>query len=1040
MLGLLRSLIGYALRNRPYVIFLFIALTFAGVVSYINTPIVAFPDLTSTRIVVITQWPGRSAQEIERFVSIPLETELNSTPKKTSVRSVSLFGLSVVSVLFDDDVEDFEARQYVANRLMNVTLPDNVEAEMLPPQGPIDEIYRYTLHSKQLTIRDLKTLQDWVLDRHLKAVPGVTDVVSFGGEVKTYEVSVDPRLLAKYDITSLDVYDALSRSNINVGGDVIVKSDQAYVVRGIGLLNNVEEIENVIVTNIAGTPLLMKHVGTVRETNAPPLGYVGRDSLQNTVEGIVIMRRGEDPSKVLAALKEKIADLNERVLPADVRIVPFYDRSDLINYTIHTVMHNLIEGVLLVCLVVYLFLADWRTTLICSVVIPFALLFAFFCLRLKGMSANLLSLGAIDFGIIIDGTVVMTEGLFIVLEHKAQEMGMERFNRTSKLGLINKAARELARSVFFAALIIITALLPIFSFQRVEGKMFSPLAYTLGFALLGSLIASLTFVPVMVSFMLNKNVVERHTFMTRGLQSSFAVTLAWCAKHRKVLYVVAFGVWSLAIGSAFTLGTEFLPHLNEGAIYIRASLPYSTSLQQSIEVTEKIRGIIRTYPEVKRVLSQTGRPNDGTDATGFFNIEFHTELKPKDEWTTGRTKDELIETMKTRLAQFQGINFNFSQPIMDNVEEAVSGVKGSLSVKIYGYDPYVLEAKAKEVYGILKKVRGVEDLGIIGLVGQPELRIELNQAKMAAYGVATRDAQAVIEMAIGGKAATQMYEGERRFDIRVRYATEFRQSEDAIGNLLVPTINGTKVPLKLISEIKNETGMAFLYREDNARFIAVKFSVRGRDMGSTVNEARQIVAKQVTLDKGMKIAWKGEFENQERAVARLKIVIPISLAIIFVLLYTAFNNLRDAALIFLNIPFGLMGGIMALHFTGIHFSISAGIGFICLFGVSTQAGIILISIFRQNLAKGMSLREAVYMGTLRRVRPVFMTGLMAVIGLMPAALSTGIGSETQKPLAVVVIGGLITDMLLALHVFPLIVEWVYARLGVVKEAPAKEEE
>ncbi|MBS1950945.1 MAG: CzcABC family efflux RND transporter, transmembrane protein [Cytophagales bacterium] len=1028
MLRLLKGIITFSLANRAYVLFFAAALIISGYISYRNTPIVAFPDLTNTRITIITQWPGRSAQEIERFITIPIEIEMNTVPKRTQVRSISLFGLSVVYIIFDDNVQDFEGRQYVINRLANVDFPDGISPSLTPPQGPTDEIFRFTLESKQFNARDMKTIMDWVIDRGIKSVPGVADLVSFGGQVKTYEISIDPALLGRYDITISDVFNAISKSNINVGGDVITHSQQAYVVRGIGLLTDIKSIRNVIIDTYGGSPVFLKDVGKVQESNLPPLGYVGRDTTKNTVEGIVILRKGENPSPVIDALKEKIKDLNENVLPGDMKIIPFYDRSNLINYTIETVTHNLLEGMFLVCLVVMLFLGDWRATLVASFTIPFALLFAFFCLRMMGMSANLLSLGAIDFGIIVDGTVVMTEGLFIVLDKKAHHLGMERFNKTIKLGDIRKAGQNLSRSVFFAALIILTALLPIFAFQRVEGKMFSPLAFTLGFALIGALISALTIVPVLVSYLLSKNVVEKHTFMTRGLSWIFERSLTWVDKNRKISYGIAAASWLIAIFSAFSLGTEFLPHLNEGAIYIRAQMPYSTSLQQSIDISEKLRTIMASYPEVKRVLSQTGRPNDGTDATGFFNIELHAELLPKKEWKRHITKDELISEMRTNLEEYPGIVFNFSQPIMDNVEEAVSGVKGSLAVKIFGYEPEQLESYAAIVNNELHKVPGVADLGIIHLKGQPEIQILLDQDKMAAYGVTTVDASAVIEMAVGGKTVTEKFEGERKFDIRVRYLPEYRNSPTALGNLLVPTVNKNQVKLSSIADIKAVSGNAFLYRENNRRFIAVKFSVSGRDLGSTIAEAQKRISKVLpSLPKGMSIEWKGEFENQVRATARLKQVIPISLGIIFILLFTAFGNVRDAALIFLNVPFSLMGGILALHITGTNFSIAAGIGFICLFGIAVQAGVILISFFKLNLQEGMPLRQAVFYGTLRRVRPVFMTALMSICGLSPAALSTGIGSETQKPLAIVVIGGLFTDMILALHVFPLIVEWVYSR-------------
>jgi cobalt-zinc-cadmium resistance protein CzcA len=1023
----IKQIIGFSLKNKFFIFFATILIVIIGVVCYMNTPIEAFPDVTNTRVQIITQWPGRSAEEIEKFVTIPIEVEMNSIPKKTSLRSISLFGLSVITMIFDDDVEDFWARQQVAQRLQSVSLPEGVDGEIQPPTGPTGEIYRYTLESKSKTIRELKTLQDWVIDRQLKGVQGVADVVSFGGEVKTFEIQVDPNLLAKYDLTALDVYQATSRSNVNVGGDIIEKSDQAYVVRGIGLLNNISEIENIIVDNRAGTPILVKHLATVRESFLPLLGYVGRDSTANLVEGIVLMRKAENPSEVLKNLREKITELNEYVLPDDVKMSMFYDRGVLINFTTHTVIKNLVEGIILVTVIVFIFMLDWRTTVIVSLIIPLSLLFAFICMRIKGMTANLLSMGAIDFGIIIDGAVVMVEGLFVILDRKATEIGMERFNKLSKMGLIRGTGTEMGKAVFFSKLIIITALVPIFAFQKVEGKMFSPLAYTLGFALLGALIFTLTLVPVLIGILLRRNVHERHNRFVEAVQNTIFKAFVFTYNKRKISLIVAFVVMAAGIGCFKLLGTEFLPHLNEGAIYVRASMPLSTSLTQSIQITEKIRRDILKFGEVNHVLSQTGRPNDGTDPTGFFNIEFHVDLKPKEDWTRHISKDELIDEMKDELSNYQGINFNFSQPIMDNVEEAVSGVKGSLAVKIFGDSLRRLETMGDTVYEVLRTVDGIEDLGVIRLLGQPELRIELDQSKMAIFGTNTTDCQSTVEMAIGGKAATKLYEGEKKFDVRVRYLPEYRNNVAAIGSLMIPANQGSKMPLRELADIRTITGPAFVYRENNKRFIAIKFSVRGRDLGSTISEAQQKVQQKLSLSKGMKVEWRGDFENQVRATKRLAGVVPISIVTIFIILFITFGSARDAGLVLVNVPFALIGGIWALMITGINFSISAGVGFIALFGICVQNGVILILVFKKLLSEKVNLEDAIKKGVQQRIRPVVMTALMAMIGLLPAALSTGIGSETQKPLAIVVIGGLITATTLTLLIFPLIVNWAYRK-------------
>jgi cobalt-zinc-cadmium resistance protein CzcA len=1019
------SVVSFSLKNRFFVFFGTIVLIITGIISYINTPIEAFPDVINPRVQIITQWPGRSTEEIEKFVTIPLEVEMNSVPGKTSLRSISLFGLSVVTVMFDDDVDEFKARQLVANRLLSVNTPDGVDPELQPSYGPTGEIFRYTLKSKHQTARELKTLQDWVVERALKGVPGVADVVSFGGEVKTYEISVDPKLMQDFNITSLDVFQAVSRSNVNVGGDIIEKNDQAYVVRGIGILNNIHEIENIVIANIKGTPILIKNVALVHESALPRLGFVGRDSTEDVVEGIVVMLKNENPSKVLEALKEKIADLNENVLPGDVKISTFYDRTNLIEFTTHTVKKNLMEGVLLVTLIVFIFMLDWRTTFIVSLIIPLALLFAFVCMRIKGMSANLLSMGAIDFGIIIDGSVVMVEGLFVILDHKAHEIGMPRYNKLLKYGIIRKKAATLGKAIFFAKLIIITAMLPIFAFQKVEGKMFSPLAYTLGFALLGALIFTLTLVPVLASYLLNKNVREKHNpvviFFNKIIMWGFHVTYG----NKIKTLIVAAVIVIAGIFSFHLLGTEFLPELNEGAIYVRASMPMSTSLSQSVEITEKMRHEFLKFEEVNAVMSQTGRPNDGTDPTGFFNIEFHVDLKPKEDWVRGISKEDLIMEMKKSLQKYQGINLNFSQPIMDNVEEAVSGVKGSLAVKIYGNNLVELEKVADQVEPILASVQGIEDLGIIRLIGQPEYRIDLDQRKMAIYGVSTSDCQSVIETAIGGKAATKLFEGEKKFDIRIRYKPEYRISREQLEKLVVPTLSGNKILLKEIATMSKVTGPAFVYRENNARFIALKFSIRGRDMGSTIEEAQRKVANAIHLDKGMKLEWKGQFENQERATKRLEQVVPISVVLIFIILFMMFGNGKDAGLVLLNVPFSIVGGIWNLGLTGTNFSISAGVGFIALFGICVMNGVILINVFKQKLLEGETLDESIRDGVLSRIRPVIMTALMAILGLLPAAISHGIGSETQKPLAIVVIGGLISDTILNLLVFPIIFYFVY---------------
>ncbi|HET9136611.1 MAG TPA: CusA/CzcA family heavy metal efflux RND transporter [Candidatus Kapabacteria bacterium] len=1023
----IRSIIAFSLKNKSFIFFGVAILVIAGFISFRNMPIEAFPDVTNTQIVIITQWNGRSAEEIERFVTTPIEVAMNSVQRKTSVRSITMFGLSVIKIIFEDNVEDFFARQQVNNQLRTVSLPESVEPEVQPPYGPTGEIFRYVLKSKTRDTRDLLTLQNWVVDRNLRAVPGVADINAFGGQEKIYEISVDPNRLMSYDITPLQIYEAVNKSNLNVGGDVIEKNGQAFVVRGIGLLQSVRDIENIIVDDANGNPILVKNVATVRESSLPRVGQAGLDKNDDVVEGIVVMRKNENPKEVLARVKAKIAELNDHVMPKDVKIETFYDRDVLMNYTTSTVMHNLLEGIIFVTVVVFLFMADWRTTLIVSIIIPLALLFAFLCLNLMGMSANLLSLGAVDFGIIIDGAVVMVEGLFVALDHLAHKRGMEVFNNLAKGSVFKKTGAEMGKAIFFSKLIIITALVPIFSFQKVEGKMFSPLAYTLGFALLGALLFTLTLVPVLSHLLLNKNVKEKNnpfvSFWNRIIERSFA----WTFAHKRKTLAITCLVLLATFGSTVLLGTEFLPPLNEGALWVEAELPMSTSLTETVKMAGILRNELQKFPEVDGVLSQTGRSNDGTDPSGFYYVQMQVNLKPKEDWKRKITMDQLVDEMDAKLKKYQGIVFNYSQPIIDNVQEAVAGINANNAVKVYGPDLDKLDDISEQVLKKLETVEGIRDAGILRNIGQPEISVLLDRDKMAANGVTLADAQTVLEMAFGGKTATEKYEGERKFDVRIRYEKEYRKDENDITNLQVPTIHGTLIPLREISTVKAVTGPAFIYRDDTKRFIGVKFTVRDRDLGSTIAEAQAKVASAVQLPPGYSIGWTGEFENQVRATKRLGTVVPISLITIFVILFIMFGNIKDSLLALVNVPFALIGGIIALEITNINFGISAGVGFIALFGICIQNGVILISEFHKNIGLGIPIAKSIADGVKVRTRPVVMTALMASIGLLPAALSTGIGSESQKPLAVVIIGGLVTATILTLLVFP-IVFWVANRI------------
>ncbi len=1026
--NLVKNIISFSLRHKLFVFFLTGVLAVAGIFCFIKTPIVAFPDFTNTQIRIITRWPGRSAQEMERFVTIPIEIAMNSVQRKTNLRSQSMFGLSVVTLVFEDDVEDMYARQQITGLLPGVELPEGAQAELTPPTGPTDEIFRYTLHSKYKTPAELRTYQDWVIDRNLRTVPGVADVVAFGGPVKTYEVSVNPDLLTQYDLTAIDVYDAINKSNINVGGDVIEKSSQSFIVRGIGLINTIDDIKNIVLKVTNGTPVLVKNVAEVLESSNPRLGMVARGHEPDVVEGIVLMRKGIDPGTVLKALEEKVKELDEKILPSDVDMQTVYDRQNLIDFCLHTVFHNVLEGIFLVTAIVFLFMRDWRATLIVSLIIPLSLMFAFIMLYLKGMFANLISIGAIDFGILIDGAVVMVEGVFVTLGYYAAEVGMEKFNKAAKLGLIRRTGVDMGKAIFFSKLIIITALIPIFSFEKVEGKLFSPLAYTLGFALLGALLFTLTFVPALSSRLLHKNVREKHNPVVAGMIKYYEKIFDWVMRNKKKSVTVAVLLVVLTFASAKILGTEFIPHLDEGALWAEGDAPMSISLSQAKMLADSMRYDLMKFPEVHDLISQVGRPDDGTDPKGFFAIECLVDLYPKEQWKSHDTKDELIKKMQDLLeSKYVGTIWSFSQPIIDNVNEAIAGIDVNQAVKVFGENLDTISKISRQVYQKLKTVPGMDDVGIVKNLGQPELQINLDRQKMALYGITASEANAIVELAIGGKAASQLYEGEKKFDIRVRYQYPFRKSELEIGELMIPTSSGTKIPLKEVADIQLKSGPAFIYRDNNRRFSAVQFAVRGRDLGSTVSEAQKKLEDEIQLPKGYSIEFSGEYESEIRAMTRLSVVVPISLVIIFIILLVLFRKIKDVLLVLMNVPFALVGGILALLVTGTNFNIAAGIGFIALFGICIQNGVIIISVFKQNLDKKMSLDEALKNGAISRVRPVVMTALMAIFGLLPAAISTGIGSETQKPLAIVIVGGLISATLLTLIIFPAIVHRVYRR-------------
>lgn len=1023
MQKLIQGVVSFSLRNHLIVFFLTALLAIAGVISYIHTPIEAFPDVTNTRARIIVQWPGRSAEEVEKFVTLPVMKEMNTIPRKSEVRSISLFGLSVVTVLFEDDVDDFYAQQYASNRLQGVELPEGADGRIESPYGATGEIYRYVLKSKR-PLAELTAIHDWVIERELLAVPGVSDVVSFGGEEKIYEIQINPTELANYDLSPMDVFEAVEKSNLNVGGDVIEKGDQAYVVRGVGLLESIADIENILIEVRGTTPILVRHVAQVHMTAKPRLGQVGLQDENDLVQGIVMMLRGENPSDVIQRLKEKIDELNNRILPNDVKIEPFLDRTELVNTTVQTVTRNLIEGIILVSLIVFIFLYNWRTTLIVASVIPLSFLFALTMLRIQGLPANLISMGAIDFGLLLEGTLVIVETVFVTLEKKARQLGMDRFNRLSKTGLIRKSAGSVATYIVFAQLILIVALLPIFLFQKVEGKMFTPLAYTLGYALLGSLLLSITYVPAMCKVLLTRNIMERENPVSGYLKKALFQLYLWSSRRKRTVLVSFSLVLFLSIVGFMNHGTEFIPKLNEGALYVRATLPNSINLKESTRLAEEMKTALREFEEVKFVLNQVGRPNEGSDPTGFFNIEFHIQLYPEKEWKRKIKKEQLVEEIRQKLQTYPGIVFGFSQPIQDNVEEYVAGVKSALVIKIFGENLFQLEKYADQVANAIRDVPGIKDLNVYRNIGLPELRIQLHDHRLARYGVDIADAQAVIEMAIGGRAATKFYDNERVFDVRLRFMEEYRDDDEKIGEILIPSKSGKKIPLRELSTIQFITGPTFIYREGNSRYIAIGFSIEGRDLGSTIAEAKKRVQNSVNLPSSHKMVWAGEFESKERATSQLALIVPAVLVLILFLLYFNFGNLKDTLIAASTIPYAFIGGFLSLWVTNTIFGISAGIGFIILFGVNTINSIILIAVMR-DYSRRLTLSEAISKGVFNRVRPILMIALMGSMGLLPAALSTGMGSEIQKPLAIMIVGGLIICMLLSLTVLPQVFYYAY---------------
>jgi len=1028
---MIRRVVDFALENRILVIAAALLLLVWGAISFHQLPVEAYPDVANNYVDIITQWPGISAEQIEQQVTIPLEVAMNGIPHVTHLRSFSLFGLSDVKLIFDDEEENAWNRERVLERLSQVTMPPGVVPQMGTDWSPVGQIYFFTLKSTNPSydVMELKSIEDWVVEKNFKSVPDVVDVASFGGPTREYQVRVDPNKLISYGLSLAQVEQQLTNNNANAGGSFIEAGLQQINVQEVGLVRNVRDIENTVIMTKTGTPLRVKDIAVVAQGPKIRLGQFARTihredgriiDNDDVVSGIALLRKGANADAVLAAIHAKVEEMNDHILPAGVKIVPFIDRSDLLHFTTHTVLENLTAGIVLVVVVLFLFLGNVRGALIVALTIPFSLLFAATCLRLKGIPANLLSLGALDFGMVVDGAVVMVENIVRHMTHgeASYKTPMDR---------IREAAHEVQRPVFFAIAIIITAYLPIFTLQRVEGRLFHPMAWTVAFALLGALLFSMLIAPVLASVFFSKGVSEGRNRVMEFLKRRYSSAVRWAIEHR--LVTVGFAGLSLAATILLALGgfigSEFLPHLDEGAMWVRGTLAPSTGPSEGTRLANQARIVLCSFPEVPQCTSQVGRPDDGTDTTGFFNTEYFVDLKPKEQWRPvfHQDKERLIAAMQRELDKIPGVLWNFSQPISDNMEEAVSGVKGELAVKIYGEDLKLLEEKADQIVEIMRKIKGVEDLGVLRVLGQPNLDVQVDREQAARHQINVADVQDAIQTAIGGTALTQVLQGEQRYDLVMRYLPQYRDTKEAIENIRLLSPSGERVSLAQLCKIEVKDGGSEIYREENQRYIAIKYSVRGRDLGGAVEEAIGAVRAQVQLPRGYHIDWAGEYESQKRAEARLLVIVPLTVLIIFGILYAMFRSFKWALLLLANVAMAPIGGLLALLITGTHFSVSSGVGFLALFGVSVQTGVIMLEYINQLRARGHTIEDAAIDGAVLRLRPIMMTMLVATLGLLPAALSRGIGSDSQRPFAIVIVGGLIGALLLSIFLLPTLYVW-----------------
>jgi cobalt-zinc-cadmium resistance protein CzcA len=1033
---MIRGIVDFALNNR-FIVLIIAALLFGwGIVSFHNLPVEAYPDVANNYVTVITQWPGRAAEEVEQQVTIPIEIQMAGIPHISALRSTSLAGLSALNMVFDDaSVNDWN-REKVLERLSLVTLPNGLQPQIGTDWSPVGQIYWYTLESTNPAYdnMEMKSLEDWTLEKQFKSVPGVVDVSSFGGKTREYQVHLDPDKLISYGLTIGQVEQQLVNNNTNAGGSFIQEGAQQINVRAVGLYTDVKDIENTLLKTQAGTALRVKDIATVAEGPKIRLGQIGKTVRRpdgtlidnpDTVEGTALLLKGANSDSTLDGVHKKVDELNTRVLPPGVKVVPFLDRSTLLHFTTHTVLHNLTEGIILVVVILFIFLGNVRGALIVSITIPFALLFASICLDIAHIPANLLSLGALDFGMVVDGAVVMVENI-------VRHLGHNRDGSKRPIDLIREAAHEVQRPVFYAIGIIITAYMPIFTLQAVEGRLFRPMAWTVAFALLGALMFSMLLAPVLSSVLFPRGTTEWENPVLMWIIARYR-HLATAAIRRRYVTV---GIAGLALAATLfmamsgIIGSEFLPHLDEGSIWVRGTLAPSTGPDEGVAIMNRARILLARFPEVIQVVSQVGRPDDGTDTTGFFNTEYFVDLKPKAAWrgVFDQNKDELIGAMDRQLESMPGVIWNFSQPISDNVEEAVSGVKGELAVKVYGDDLKTLEEKGQEIMNAMSHVRGVADLGLFRVIGQPNLNYTVNREAAARYGINVSDVQDAIQNAVGAAPLTQVLRGEARYDLTMRYLPQYRDTEEALDRVRLVASTGERVSLKQLSTIKVLDGAEEIYREDGSRYVAIKYSVRGRDLGSTVEEAIRDVNREVKLPQGYKIEWAGEYQSEKRAMARLALIVPVTIFAILIILYSMFGSFKWALLIMGNVAMAPFGGMLALLLTGTHFSVSSGVGFLALFGVSVQTGVIMLEYINQLRVNGHSVMEAAIEGAVLRLRPIMMTMLVATLGLLPAATSHGIGSDSQRPFAIVIVGGLIGALALSVFLLPTLYVWI-AREG-----------